>query len=389
MEPLPFLTGGSGRYMYWLVANNYTTGSPTAQSVAVMDVATNDTIVATISLTSSKNFSSLFYRAVDKTVHVVGNNWVDVIDANEASGTLNTKIASRAWALGSASYILGSYLPEPFDFFSSGGTHAKILGGRNFPLFKSADGRFDLSAEPSNPIRLGGHSNTSNIIYYQISQVLQANKIQIKVYNAKSKVMPNVDYSFAADGQAGWYNDLQAINFPVIRFGNFIVVSTGSQAYVMHQDSIGSPLLFPFLTLGVSNRTYHTYCPNAPYKLFFTGQMTDNKITVVGIDVGGKQLIDLGDIDRAAYKDTNESGANVMLYNPHSGRLYVQGNNNLNVTGVTKVHVYDPTRTNLEDMYVRSVVVGEMKSDSRVSVTAQNTCCMNRTQIFEYPNILI
>lgn len=383
IEPLPFNYGGNGRYIYVLNSNNYTTASPTTQYVKVMDTGASDAVIATITLTASKRFASIHYRSVDQCVYVLGLNWYDKIDADPASGTFNTILTSSAITNGSMAYIIGSYLPYPFDFFTSGGTHMAVPGGAEFPLYNSTHSGYDFSGETSNAIRLGGHSNASNIIYYHISQVIQSNKIQIKVTNQQSTTMPNVTYSFQADPQSGWYNDLQAQNFPVIRFRDFIPVSTDGVAYALMTDAIGSPLIFPFFNMTVSNRTYHTYCPNAHDKLFFTSQITDNKIQVVEIDSVNKRYNSLGTIDRAAYKDTNESGANQMLYSPYSGRLYVMANNNSNLTGVSLIHIYDPTQS-VASMYVRSISVGELKSEYRVSVFAQNTMCMNRTPIYEY-----
>lgn len=378
---LPFYLGGSGRYMYYLCANNYTVGTPTQQYVSIMDVSLNDVIIDTINLTPLKNFSSIFYRAVDSTVHVVGNGWVDIIDAGEGRGTLNTKIASRVWTTGSASYVIGSYLPYPLDYWTVGGSSAQILGGSNVPTFTSPDGRYTGLS-----IRIGGHSNTSNMIYYNSSQIINANKIMINVINQASAKYPNVTYSFKANEQNLWYQDLQSINFPVYKFSNFYVPLTDANAYVMYLD-VASPILHTLSTLGVgANRSFQAYCPNAPRLLFVTSQITSNIISVIEMDSVSKTLIDRGDINRVAYKDVNESGANAMIYNPYSGRMYVQANNNVNVTGVSMVHVYDPTLA-VASMYVRTVTVGEFKSDTRVSTTALNTVCMNRTPIYEYLNI--
>lgn len=381
MSSLPFMEGGNKRYIYKLCPNGYTAAVPTTQYVAIIDTA--DDSVTYITLAGSKNFSSIFYRAVDETVHVVGNGWVDVIDVNPASGTFHTITASRAWSTSSASYIAGSYLPYPFDFWSTGGAHAAILGGGIVPNFRSSDGRYEA------PVRLCGHSNTQNMIYYHLSQVLSINKSPIKVLNTPSENNPNVTYSFMADPQTGIYNDLQAVNFPVYRFGNFLVVSTNTQVYVLHKESLTSHLLCAFITIAPANRSFQCYCPNAPLKLFFADQITVNQLSVVEFDYANKRLNDLGDLDRAAYKDTNESGCDGMIYSPYSGKLYVFSGNNLNVASCKKVHIYDPTLA-VGSMYQSSLTLNyEFKSENRASVSALNTQCQNGTPIWEYPDVLI
>jgi hypothetical protein len=378
-EPLPFNYGGDGRYMYFLVCNLYTIASPTTQSVKVLDTDT-DTVVETITLTANKDFASIFYRAVDQTVHVVGTNWVDVIDADPSSDDFNTIIDSRTWTLSGLTAATGTYLPYPFDIFTSGGASVQISGGETVPKFLTSDG--DIEAN----IRLGGHSNSINVHYYHLSNIISANRTLIKVINARSKNC-NKDYSFAAHIGGGWTGDLQGFVAPVIMFGNFMVASTGGNIYLLSNENITSSIIGAFGSAATANRSFQEYCPNAPDKLFFTSQITNNFISV--FEFGDKELVDLGDIDRASYKDTNESGANALIYNPYSGKLYCQANANTNTSGVTLVHIYDPTEAVLGDMYQGSVTIGEFKSDARSGAQGLNTVCMNRTRIFEYQDITI
>ncbi len=381
LPPMPFYYGGTGRYMYILIVNGYTTAVPTQQYVSIIDTDASDAVIDTINLSLSKNFSSIFYRAVDSTVHVVGTNWETVIDAGEGRGTLHTKLASRAWSMASASGQIGSYLPYPLDFFSSGGSQAKLPGASSdVPIYTSPDGRYT-----GNNIRMGGHSNTPNMIYYHVSQTIAVNRSNIHVTNTPSPLMANVSYSMEADPQFGYYGDLQTIVAPVYRFMNFYVVSTGNTVYLLN-DKINSNILWTMTpAMGATDRTYQAYCPNARDKLFFTSQTTQNIISVVELDSINKRLNNLGDINRAAYKDTNEAGCGGLMYNPRSGRLYALGHNNINTTGVSKLHVYDPTQSSLASMYVRTVTVGELMGESRASITALNQMCMNRTPIYEYP----
>lgn len=384
IELLPFLQGGSGRYMYWLVCNGYTVAVPTTQYVAVMDTGADDAIIASIELPAGKNFSSLFYRAVDQCVYVCAIGWYAKIDADPASGTFNTVIANATYNFSSAGGPSSNYLPFPLDFISTGGSQAEVPGVTGkIPEFVTSDGLASAVA-----IRMGGHSNWPAVIYYHHSQLIAANNHLFKVVKSPSVNFPNVDYTIYPHTGGGLHNDLNPTGNP-IRFGNFIVFSTGSQAYLMSLESSLSQILGSFQTLGAVNRTIQEYCPNAPNKLFFTAQITENIISVLSWAEGTYQLTDLGDINRAAYKDTNESGAAALIYNPYSGRLYCMANNNSNLTGVSKVHVYDPTEAVLNDMYVRTVTVGEFKSDARVSVQSFNTVCMNRTRIYEYNDVFI
>jgi hypothetical protein len=381
-DPLPFNFGGDGRYMYFLVCNGYTTASPTTQTVKVLDTDT-DTVVETITLAANKDFASIFYRAVDQTVRVIGNNWVDIIDADPASVDFNTVITSEAWTLGAVTRTTGMYLPYPFDWLTSGGSQTKLNDGATPPAFTTRNGVFTDAQ-----IRFGGHSNYPNTVYYHQSNLILTNRNYFKVLNAVSVNTPAFPYSFHGHTGGGVHNDLNAGYAYPIRFGNFHILATSGNVYLMSLETpISQILTQPFPTIAAVNRPIQEYCPNAPNRLFFTSQTTNNFLSV--IQFSGTGITDLGDIDRAGYKDTNESGASDLFYNPYSGKLYCPSNNNLNLSGVSLVHIYDPTESSLGDMYQGSVSIGEFKSESRAAALGINTVCMNRTRIFEYQDVTI
>ena len=200
-----------------------------------------------------------------------------------------------------------------------------------------------------------------------------------------NKITPDPFYLERA-GNSLPANDLQSTVAPITKFGNFSVPSTGGNAYLMDENNVFCQ--FNIETgLTTSNRSFQLYCPNAD-KLLYTSQITNNVIAVCTVN-NSTQVVDIdGIIDRTAYKATNESGANGMIYSPFSEMFYVQANNNSNVTGVDLVHYYDPTLA-VASMYQGSITVGEMKSASRASTAALNTMCMNRVPQWEYPDRML
>lgn len=370
----PVNLGGDYRYAYVLNAGD--------QTVSVIDCST-DTVVATITLTSGKDFVSLFYRPLNRHVYVLGyNSYIEEIDADSGSATFNTIVASYSFGFSSVSPIIASYLPPPFDIITVGGT-SKTLEGNDVKIWKhiKSDGRFPSTAH----FRMGGHSNTPNIVYYHRSGVIQANK-QIYRVTGNNNYRNTLPYYIERHPTSLPYNDLQAINTPVILFSNFCFVATGNNIYALDTTNAGSGLMiYDTGNLTASSRTIQEYCPNTPGKIYFASQITDNTIDIFTIDYNNMALSLEETIDRSAYKATNESGANFLGYNPYNGRLYAQANNNSNVTGVNKIHVYDPTAA-VGSRYVKSITVGEMKSSSRASTYALNTMCFNGLRLYEYPN---
>lgn len=378
------ILGGDGRYMYWLIANNYTSGSPTTQYVMVTDAGASDAIIDTITLTANKNFSAIYFRAVDTTIHVGSSTWVDVIDARPASGTWNTVINSGAydWS-SSAAPPIAMYLPYPLDFFTTGGTNVPVFDETdNVPYVNNIIGNNELDYG----LRLGGHSNWPNSVYYHESQLIWSNNNFFKVINQEHVDWPNSTYHMEGYQGGAVFNDLNGQFAYPIRFGNFQVCVTTNSAYLLPLHSVGTQISqTPWPTLGTSSRVMQEYAPNAR-KLFFANQISNNNISVLSFDTVNHILVDDGDIDRTAYKATNENGAAMIIYNPYNGYIYVQANNNSNVTGVNKFHVYDPTQVTAS-MYIRSVTLGEFKSDSRASINALNSAVINRTRLFEFSDV--
>lgn len=383
VPPMPNIVyGGTGQYMFWLVLNNYTTSVPTAQSVVVTDALDSDNTVATIPLTANKNYSSIHYCAVDQTVHVAGADWITVIDANPASGTFLDIIEDETLTWASCTPNIMSYLPYPLDFFTTGGTSRARLGGPALPQMSA-----DIGNLSPADIRLGGHSNFPNSCYYHESNLIYTNRNLIRCVG-QSGNLANKDYSMYGYSGGGVFNDLNGTHSFSIRFGNFQVLVTSNSAYLMSLDNIATQIMQePWPTLATSSRVYQEYAPNAE-KLFFSNQISNNNISVIGFNKVNHLLTDLGDIDRTPYKATNENGAAGIIYNPANGFIYVMANNNLNVTGVDKVHVYDPTQATAS-MYVRTITIGEFKSDARVSIQSFNNACINRTRIFEFTDVIL
>lgn len=385
IQPMPSpIMGGNGRYMYWLVCNNYTVAVPTVQYVIVTDAGNNDVKVDSIPLTANKNFSSIHYRSVDQTVHVAGEeSWINIIDANSASGTFNDVIVDATYLWGSCAPSIMNYLPYPLDFFTTGGT-SKIVYGQpnNLPLTLMNVG----NAPGDIGLRFGGHSNFPNSVYYHSSQVLYSNRNLFQLINTPSDLFPNTDYQVIAYQGGGDFNDLNGAFTYSVRFADFYTTCTTNSVYLFALNTAVSDIAqTPWPTMGTTERVMHEYAPNAR-KIFYANQISNNIIGVMSLDSVNHLLVDGGDIDRTAYKATNESGCAMLIYNPYNGFIYAMANNNINLTGVDKVHVYDPTQSTAS-MYVRTITIGEFKSQHRASVQSMNTATMNRTRLFEHPNV--
>lgn len=369
-NPLPWNFGDDGRYLYVLNAG--------AQTVSVIDCS-SDTVVTTITLASGKDFGSVHYRPNTKQLICMSNTWMDIIDADTESATFNTVISSVSFATGVTASI-ASYLPFPFDYLSSGGSSVEIpdsLSGK-VGVTPTRDGRY------SAYYRLGGHSNTYNTHFHHLSNEVSCNRIQYRV--TRNNRMSSVNYGFNVTTRSNWYNDLNGLDFPVTKFGNFFIAITAPSAYMIETDNCISSILFFLNTLGHTFYGYGVFCPNAPNRYFVAYNSGSNLISVIQLDYTNKALVDLGDVLKTGL-GTAENGTRCMLHNPYNGKLYAQGNSSLNVTGVDKVHVLDPTAASIANLQVGTITVGEMKSASTAARYAQNTMTLNRLQCWEYPQI--
>lgn len=379
--PIPWIWGGDGRYMYNLNAQD--------QTVSVIDGST-DTVISTITLTAGKDFASIFYRSLYHEVHVAGLNWVAIIDGDPDSGTFNTIIFSGAAPNYNLGYVSGAYLPFPIDNLLIGGSTVDIVGPHpnNNQSIVTSDRRYSGGAGHGHSLIQNQYLTPSGYLYsfdfvFKLKRRNSNGLIPTTFFNGSS-----TQYYLERALNKAPYHDLLGQNFPVIQFGNFCWVVSGTNLYMLAQESAQSNIfIFKNSFLTSFQRAFQEYCPNSPNRLFWTDQNGVTKIFVCLMSYDNKDMTLEGTIDRAAYKDTNEQGANVMMYNPYNGRMYVQANNNNQQnTGVGLVHVYDPTQA-VASMYIKSIAVGQMKSASRVSVTGLNTFCMNRTRLYEYPNI--
>lgn len=376
-EDIPFIKGGDGRYL-WVVCTR-------AQTLNVWDL--NGYARTSIALTAGKDFSAGFYDPVDQVVRCVGNAWCDSVDINPASGTFLTVVKSEAWITGSASYIIGSYIPWPIDIWSSGGSSAPLNNRRPTIKFVSNDGRY------TGTIRIGGHSNSINIVYYHHSHVISVNKLSYKVkrlsrHGNKSMNYQDSDFLLQLDPYGLPYQDLQALNYPVTKFGNFYIVFTDANAYLMSSEGPHSHILNTLSTLGVgANRTMSLWCPNARKMIACPG-ITSNIFSVISIDKVNRVLVDDGDVNRLAYKAANEAGCQGLIYSPYNGNFYLCASNNVANTGIDKIHEYNPNNV-VGSMYVQSLTSDELNSANRTSISALNIMGLNMCPVWEYPDEFI
>lgn len=350
----------------------------TDQTVSVWRCS-DDTVVATVTLTAGKTFNSGFYRPVNKSLYVMGALYFDRIDLDPNSGTFCTVVESGATLFTTGAVI--NYLPPPFDAvgcLNIGGAPdfwpIKYINDNNWDdrqYWFSKDSKFKFSPRvghnvysnaqllPMNrKVYIGGGANTPT--YFDIFSKSRNTKQFRKYVLRRNDDIPG---------------DLAQSMVSTFLFSNFIPCITNGSMYIMSRYS-GSPLLQTLAT-GLGSSVYFVeYCPNA--KKLFVATKTLN-VSMYVASLGNKTLTAVGTIDRTSYKATDEDSTDNMLYNPVYGKLYVQGHRHAATpTTVNKIHVYDPTQV-LASMYQSSITVGNMGGAGRSGNYALNGMGFNGT----------
>lgn len=385
---IPIDIGGTGRYIYVLNSLD--------QTVSILDTDASDAVIATLTLTASKNFCFLFYRSVDHAVYVLGTSYYNKIDADDNSGTLNTIVASGTCSETSPGN--SSYVTWPFDILANG------AGGpsgtdRWYPFFNLiADNTYNRNyynyyeRNKSLGQLTFGHSPGRNVRLHPRSKLLE-NSYNNGPISIRFARMLHWSKDVQTDGPFTLVENYAPADLSITMvasyvFGNFIMCNTNGAVYLQSTKYNLSPLLpTGNISGGISGGlNFLEYAANAG-KVFWGWKNALGSPRMTVHTVGPGTYTTIGTIDRTAYKDTNETCTQDIMYNPHSGRIYVQGMGSSSTTGVAKIHVYDPTQAVLASMYLRSITVGEQMSTLRVGNTSLNSMCMNRTRYWEAPDV--
>lgn len=352
---------GGGDYRYgWCI--NY--GD---QTVSIWDCST-DTVTATVTLSAGKSFSCGFYRSIDKSIWVMGSSYFDRIDLDPSSGTFCTKVESGATQF--SSYNNTTYLPYPFDAIGP----SNFNGGPDFTPIKYINNStwgtrqewVDNASRFQGAPRMG-HNNYTNLQLFPLNKMIAlcggANQVQFfDILSYHRNVRQFRKYVFQRSSILP--TDLAQSQCAGYVFGNFIPMMSIGSLYIMSKYSF-SPLLTGTVTGSGQGSTvvFFEYCPNAK-KLFVANKSGDTTIGVFSL--GNKVVTSLGSFNRTAYKATGEDSTDNMMYNPVYKKLYVQAHRQAATAGTTNlIHVYDPTKSVLADMYLSSITVGAMEGTGR------------------------
>lgn len=382
---IPIDPGGNYRYGYRLNA--------TDQTVSVIDFGDANgygAVITTITLSSSKSFKSLFYRSLDRSVWVIGNNYYDRIDADPLSGTFNTIVQSGATVLGVHPENV-SYITWPFDIVTCAAGSFRWL-----PM--------DLINESSNSQKLWnwrsrdggvkglitlGHDPGRNSILHPRSRIVESSHdsgITIrfaKVLDRSKKLDFNSQYILSPIYHA---SDLSQSLVASYMFGNFTLTNTGGAIFLQHNDYSYSPLPSSIDGIGTninSNGPYFCeYDPVAKRIIWGSKYSVPTGYITAVQDIGYRTVTNVGALNRTAYKASGEDVTDDIIYCPYNGLTYVNGGSYSGATTANKVHVYD-LRLSLGSMYINSISVG-LAGDTHVTL---NHFCMNGTRYREAPNV--
>lgn len=380
VKSMPLAMGDSGQYLYILCSQD--------QTVSVIDCSTN-TVTATITLTASKAFSMLFYRALDRSIYVLGTSFFNQIDSNPLSGTFNTVISSGATTMTSPKAL--SYLPFPFDSLGCWND-----GNVRFDMpFKDINNAsvflkwFSNNGRRSGDLRVG-HGSLSNIHLHPNSRLLEisggANDIVFsKIYERSKDV--KVTSLFTIKREQSSPHDLFGKCVSSYVFKNCFCGNFNGTLLIVSKEYEHAPILLnPAGAPSGAILLFFEYAPNA--KRLFCGGKSGTNLYVW--DVAPGSVTGVGIIDRTTYKATNDDGTEDIIYNPYNGFIYVQGKAfGGNATGVNKIHYYNPTLA-LASMYQGSITVGEMGNvAARSGNSSLNAMSLNRTRYWEDYNVVI
>lgn len=368
--------GGDYRYG-WVVC-------PKDQTVVIWDCL-DDSVVTTVTLTSSKDFSWGFYRPVNKSLYVMGNLFHDRIDLDPANigTTFGTVVESTTNLI--YSYV-GNYIPYPFDAICAGRattydvTLLPVSQMSNSNYFNahyySADRRHIASEYQADRF---GHQKQTDARYHPLNNLLEVDNKFLKIVRTNKYFHDNRQFKFVV---ANDYEFSLAANAMQYLFKNFLIAMTATSLYLIDR-TITSPVYKTLsVSLGSTDKKIIEYCSHSR-KIFIAAKLSTPSMKVFSLSNG--TLVDEGTISRSAYIATNENATEDIAYNPIYKKLYAQGKNQSSSpdTGIDKIHVYDPSEALVDDMYQGSITVGQMGGAQRGANYAINCMGFNGNRYWE------
>lgn len=394
LGPIPEFYGGDERYLY--VPNWFD------QTVSVIDTDT-DTVTATVTLTAAKNFASIFYRAINKSVYLFGDSYFNRIDADPDSGTFNTMVEEGA----SSVNLTGTgvtYLPYPLDIICNSGASVrwhKFINHNN----ATAAGNDYVIFDRNSGISVGGNSNFGPLTFgHSIGIARLAPKAGLMFFRSEQSYKYRVLCSskdFDTNGQFSfvqepWQMDLDRVG--VVGngyiFDNMVIPGSSGSTYSQRRGIHASPLGRSLVNGSGGVTPFGAeYCPingkGAPSGLYcFFGE----SVLVSVFQVGFNTYTDLGDLNRTSYKASGETKTSQILYNHRNKRLYVRGQAfSQSPTVCNLIHSYDMTQPTVADMETSrvSITVGNLVSTQKLGNNATNNMCFNQTKYYEANGVIL
>lgn len=324
----PFLK--SDRYLFVL---NYVD-----QTVSVIDTNSatgtgnmSSAVIATITLTASKNFYGMDFRSADRCVYVFGTNSVDKLDADDQSGTFATKLANYTVTAAAGNFYHVSYNPNDDLFYMN-----NMIFNPKTQTTSTLTNKYASSygLDSSYPFKIIPELN--HLI------VGDRGKLAFDMYSKKM---------------------IGGIQTNAVQNGEFVYHRNTNQLYFCGVSGSGG---------------FKVYDINYLLKV----QINNTNINISGLAVGGKTSLrcvgghnganTIGAFDVASMTslggftksnlDTNETLTKSILYSNYSDRMFIQASANGGATtGVARIHVIDPNLA-IGSMYQGYINVGNMSS---------------------------
>jgi len=358
-------------------------------------------VVATITLSSSKNFCAIIYRAVDDSVYCFGASYFDRIDADPTSGTFNTVVESgTAAAVTDASTL--TYLPWPLDIIANSASTYRFIKfvNKNDTAASLAD--YNMYARNAGSF-INGNSNNiglatfghaigyarlapkSGIMFFRSEQ-----SYKYKILNSKKGLDTNGNYTFV---QESWQMDLDRIGMvgSGYIFGNVVLPGSSGTIYKQMRGMDVSPIGAAGPTSGGVSPNYVEYCPIygkgvGRGLLVYAGK---GGMDMAVFTIGYNDYTSVGTLSKTAYRAATENATDNILFNHRNNQLYARGYSTLTLPGtVNLVHAYDLTQS-LSSMYVGSIPVGNPQSAITTRGMSMSNMTFNQTKYYGAEDVIL
>lgn len=398
-----YYIGGADAERYLYIPNWYD------QTVSVIDTDT-DTVVATITLTASKNFAAIIYRYVNNSIYVFGDLYFNRIDADPSSGTFNTVVEAGASASNDNSPNL-TYAPMPLDLICNSGSSIRFHMFKDINNTVAAVKEYNIIAPNTGNYGTSGLNLGQLVFGHAVGWVRVAPKAGLlffrseqsykyRILHSSNAIQTNGPFTFV---QESWQMDLDRLGLVGngYIFDNMVMPGTSGSTYKQIRGIDTAPLgaANPGGSGGVSP-SFAEYCPingkGASWGLYIYAGKTTTSVAVIQVGAstpGGVTLTDMGDLVRTSYKATNETGTDAIAYNHRNKKLYVRGySNSVSLPGVCNlIHVYDMSQPTVADMETSrvSITVGDLQSALKQHNCPTNNMIFNQTKYYDADGVLI